>query len=139
MKRIVQVVPQHNKVLYLTPMTAKELADEDRVKVDVWSMDNENGYQRVPTSSRASAYGRYVQKAKGISPTSVTLSARGEVTFDPKGDGFGELTIPDDMPLWIVDGQHRISGLRDLIARDPSFETYVLPVVIMPTYSFVEE
>lgn len=129
-------IDQNGKKLYVTTMTVRDLRDEDRVRVDEWSRDNPNGYQRKPTDSRVKAFGRFIGRAKGVSPLSLTLSVRGKVVFSPKNGNFGSLRLPEDNVLWVVDGQHRIAGLRHVVENEnPDYDDFPLPVVIMPTDS----
>ena len=123
---------QNGKKLYLAVMTVEQLKDESKVKVDEWSRSNPTGYQRRPTESRINAFGRYIGKAKGISPLSITLSARDKIDFEKKKGNYGVLKIADDTPLYIVDGQHRMAGFRTLIEDNPEYLHFPIPIVIMP-------
>ncbi len=132
-------IEQNGRTLYVTSLTAGQLKDEDYVRTDEWSPRHPEGYQRKPTDTRVAAFARFVGKARGVSPLSVTLSVRDPVKFIRKEDQFGVLKIPKDVPLWIVDGQHRIKGLRSLVEENPEFENYTVPAVIMPVYDLSEE
>ena len=129
---------QNGQRMYLTWMEAEQLMDESRVRVDVWKRTDKDGYQRGHTPSRSKAFGRYISVSKGISPLSVLLSVRAPVEFKSERESFGKLVLPEGEPLWIVDGQHRIWGLRDAIDRSPDYVTFPLPVVILPTYEEVD-
>jgi DGQHR domain-containing protein len=123
---------QQGKKLYVATMWARDLLDENKVKIDRWRRSDPQGYQREPTPSRCKAFARYVTKTKGISPPSVLLSVRKKVHFDPEDDSFGTLTIPEPAELWIVDGQHRIDGLRIASEDDPTVQNFQIAVVILP-------
>ena len=127
-------VEQNGRELYVTTMTAEQLKDENFVRVDEYSSASDSGYQRLPSDSRMNAFARYVSRAKGISPLSVTLSARQPVKFRSTSGSVGKLSIPENSPLWIVDGQHRIGGLRALLDDHAEYGNFALPVVIVPTY-----
>jgi DGQHR domain-containing protein len=81
--------------------------------------------------------GRYlVTNKNAILPTSILLSVRGEVVFKPLDNNttMGHLCIPEAaLPLWIVDGQHRVAGLRHAIEdlEDEDVLNFTLPAVIM--------
>jgi DGQHR domain-containing protein len=47
--------------------------------------------------------------------------------------------LPDNTEFWIVDGQHRIEGIRELIEQDNKFADSPCPVVIMNASSEYEE
>ena len=53
---------QNNVKFYLCTMTAKELADIEKVKVDYYSASKDEGYQRKPTLARAKDFARYIKK-----------------------------------------------------------------------------
>ncbi len=111
----------------------------DKLKVDIFHADTKQGYQRRPAEYRAKDFARYLAIAKGLSPTAVLLNIRDEgVEFEPirKDEDFGYLKVPDEFELWIVDGQHRIDGFRQLM-EGPYYDqmadigAFKVPVVIM--------
>ena len=146
---------QNGRPLFLTWMLAKDLrlkepedTDPGGIRVDMKSRDNPDGYQREVSETRANAFGRYIGKAGGISPTAILLSLRTAVSVgtEPKKDtprfeiedkdsGYGTLSIPDDIPLWLVDGQHRVLGMNTLVEQSKfqDYEQFPLATVIMPT------
>lgn len=131
---------QNNVKFYLCIMPAKELTDEDRVKVDYYSASKDEGYQRKPSIARAKDFARYIKNASGICPNSVLINVRGEIgNFKPISSPYGTLTLPDDTTFWIVDGQHRIEGLKGLIEREPSFSNFPFVVILMTRNSEYEE
>jgi DGQHR domain-containing protein len=84
-------------------------------------------------------------------PTSVLLCVRQphkaqfEVAIQSEGaPGSGEtglLTISPDIPLWVVDGQHRLSGLERALVKDKAkwVAEYPVPVVIVEGIDQYEE
>ena len=124
---------QNGYRLFLTSMKVSQLSNEKKVKTDEFDADrkNEKGYQRKPTVSRVNQFGKYVS-GKGVVPTSVTLSVREDVNFTKSKDGLGTLEISDDSTIWIIDGQHRIKGLRKKLKDKPDLNDFDVPVVIMP-------
>src|SRR5437867_6786382 len=147
---------QNGRPLFLTWMLTKDLRlkepDDNSpggTRVDIKSRDNPDGYQREPSSTRAKAFGRYIGRAKGISPTAILLSLRSSVSlstdsskknyprfdFEDKESGYGTLTIPDDMSLWLVDGQHRVLGMNSIVEDEKysDYEQFPLAAVIMLT------
>jgi len=123
--------------VYLTAMKLKDLADSE---IDRWTRDNRGGYQRPPKESRfgtgKGSIVRYLLDELGAFPTSVLVNVRGPVKFEVRdkiGDAieYGELIIPDDETLWIIDGQHRLEALKRAMAKKPEFAEYPLPVSIL--------
>jgi len=128
--------------LYVTTMSAKDLLNEDIVRVDRWDPEkNPEGYQRPLARYRPREISRYLTDEAGLFPTSILLNARGEIKFEQQEEnGIGKLIIPpESLPLWLVDGQHRVVGLRHCIKQGfTEFLDYQLPVVIMNLDRFGE-
>lgn len=123
---------QNGKTMYLVSMRAKDLVNENQVDVDRWKASDQTGYQRSATMSRCRAFARFVSKTKSTSPPSVLLSVRGKVWFTSKEGNYGTLEIPESQKLWIVDGQHRIQGLRTALEDNPSVADFEVATVILP-------
>ena len=120
-------IRQNNRTFYVAAIPASDLVGIS--KVDVWQQGEEDpGYQRAPSETRMRSIGRYLMSNNAIMPVGGLLNARikakeGEnsykslLTFvEQSVDGnisFGELTIPDKaIPLYIVDMQHRLGGIK---------------------------
>jgi len=125
--------------MYLTSLPVKYLAM--RAEIDRWTKTNREGYQRPPLESRLKPVGkasivRYLLEEAGIFPTSVLLNVRHKLEFKEEMKindkiSFGKLIIPDNVKLWIVDGQHRLEALKRVSSLKPEFEEYPVPVTIM--------
>lgn len=140
MKLEAMEVEQHGKKFYLTQIKAKDLVDSDKVKVDYWKKDNLKGYQRIPSPSRAKAFTSFIKNAKSVSPVSILLSIRGSVSYRAEaGESFGIVSIPTQAQLWVVDGQHRIEGLRILLEQEPAYQDFEVPAIIFPLEDRYEE
>ncbi len=134
----IKAVPfnQHGTTMYSAVMSAKNLVDQ--YKVDVWHPTNENGYQRAISPTRAKQFGRYVASGE-ISAPAILANVRKEnedkIIFDK-----GFLEIPDDVIIWLVDGQHRVAGLEDLIlSAGEKYENLEFPVIVMVGQDVYEE
>ena len=125
--------------IYVTVMKVKDLMNAE---IDRWTRENREGYQRPPSEARfgtgRGSIVRYLLRELGAFPTSVLLNVReqkGKLNFDIKskinGIEFGELSIPENEPLWIIDGQHRIEALKRATASRPEFADYPVPVSIL--------
>lgn len=131
--------------IYLTHMTVDELLKN--YKIDRYTPENPDGYQRMPLLKRLTGSKGtpvyYLREELGVFPTSILLNVRGDVSFStvPGSDdeSFVELTIPDDEPLWLIDGQHRVEALRMIKTEDPSFADYPLSVSIMNLQDVFDE
>ncbi len=120
-------IKQKDVELYLGWLPAKELIN--RGKVDMWSPTCTDGYQRPLVPKRVGEVAHYLVDAEGVMPTAVLLSVRSKDVFDEKRSVLG---IPDEEPLWIIDGQHRVAGLAEAMKQGAQeLKDYPLPVVIM--------
>lgn len=139
--------------LYQTIMRGGDLIKiSDVDKWDPYFKPNSNqpdeilkqGYQREPIKSHFKKVTKYLERRESpLLPTSVLLSIRGKLNFKVlnKESEIGILTIPEELTLWIVDGQHRIWGLRHAIEENgrEEFLNYILPVTIVENMNKVSE
>src|SRR4030095_8546871 len=132
-------IDQNGKEFYLCSIDAKTLTDEDIVHVDIWRKSGKDGYQRKATESRCKQFATYIERANGISPTSILLSVRNKVKFKAQSGNFGVLNIPEEESLWVIDGQHRIKGLYYLADKNPEYDNFNLPSIIIPLDDEYEE
>ncbi len=117
---------QNNQEFVVAVLPVREIVG--RCKVDVWSPENSDGYQRDITLTRAREFGRYMSKG-GTSPTAVLINLRDANTVSEVAPG--EFEVEDTATLWIVDGQHRIQGLSRLAEEDPRLLDVEMPVIMM--------
>lgn len=135
---------RQTKDLWLLSQPIGEIAD--RLDIDRRGPNRKKGYQRAVKDRRLGGGKRglvgYLENQQGILGTSVLTNIRSdgkngdELEFDKEKSlgpniAVGTLHIPDDATWWIVDGQHRIEGLKKAQRRDPDFAEY--PVIITMT------
>lgn len=106
----------------------------DHTEVDVFRQDDgtESGYQRAPERARARAVAKFLKtQSLALLPNSVLLNTREEFEINQQGE-LAILHLPENSNLWVVDGQHRIAGLRVAIEEqgDVRFKDYLVPVVV---------
>ncbi|MDP2948048.1 MAG: DGQHR domain-containing protein [Chloroflexota bacterium] len=136
--------------LYLTALPIHQLLKQCRV--DYYREDNTRGYQRPLTKSRLKQVSAFIQHEEGVLPISILLCIRQpyradfhpETLVDKVNDGVpqpGVLAIPQSVPLWVVDGQHRLYGLEHAFAKDSVdwAKDYLLPVTIVEGIDSYEE
>lgn len=132
--------------LYVATLRLKDLLG--RFHSDTYAEENPKGYQRPVTPSRLRHLSAYMRDEEGMLPTSILLCVRQPhaASFEPgvKANGKGEtglLTIGPEVPLWIVDGQHRLFGLERAMKKDKQkwLADYPLPVVIVEGIDAYEE
>jgi DGQHR domain-containing protein len=134
---------QDGVAMYLTKFTGATFKIEGFSRPDAWSTTNREGYQRPPKPKRFLEIARYLlglHGLKGLLPQAVILNCRESLIFTPHPDSpdgdFGTLTITTGMlPLYEVDGQNRLGGLREAIDQDETGEkgmrSYPIPTVIL--------
>ncbi len=132
--------------LYVTALPLKDLLG--RFQSDMYEAANPRGYQRPVAPSRLRQLSAYMRSEEGMLPTSILLCIRQphRAQFDPvsgtNGNGeSGVLIIGSDVPLWVVDGQHRLFGLERALKKDKAkwLGDYALPVVIVEGIDAYEE
>jgi DGQHR domain-containing protein len=128
--------------LYITALPLKDLLG--RFDSDTYSSENPSGYQRPVTKARLRKISQYVRNEEGLLPTSIVLCIRQphSAIFESAGGGdSGTISIAPDIPLWVVDGQHRLFGLYRAMTKDKAkwLADYALPVVIVDGIDAYEE
>lgn len=105
---------------------------------------HELGYQRKLDANHVKNIKNTLIKDREILPTSIILSIDKEdlrkvtinelpISKDFPGNNFCEVSFPNEKLFRIVDGQHRLAGLRAASEEDASFNNYNLNVVILVT------
>ncbi len=132
--------------LYVTALPLRALLG--RFRTDNYSTGNPAGYQRPLTPSRLRQLSTYMRQEEGMLPTSILLCVRQphRASFEPAGlsETAGEpglLIIDPSVPLWVVDGQHRLFGLQRALEKDKArwLADYALPVTIVEGIDAYEE
>jgi len=126
-------VQQGNNRFFIGIMKVGDLLD--RVQVDKFISGHPDGYQRNLSDTRARAFGRFIDGG-GISPASILLNVRDANNIE-EIDGY--INMPDNVPIWVVDGQHRIGGMKFAVERDPANTDLEFPVIIMNERSNYQE
>jgi len=82
------------------------------VRTDPYTLDNEEGYQRLLNEDRAKVYGSYIEE--NPSPRSILLNVRGKLKIGGKGRRV-TISVPDE--VFNVDGQHfhKAISIRDAL------------------------
>lgn len=127
--------------LYITVVEASLLAE--KAEIARRTKDRKKGYQRELSPTRLGK-GRlgvtgYLLNQMGVFPTSILVNIRrseGEVMFEKVvkfSDNIeaGYLNIPDNAKWYVLDGQHRLEGLKAAMRELKEFEKY--PVIITLT------
>jgi DGQHR domain-containing protein len=112
--------------------------------------DRRDGYQRALSKTRLSGdktgVPGYLLHQMGIFPTSVLVNIRkedAELQFIEKGKlaeniALGDLIVPDNATWYILDGQHRIEGLKIAMREQPELSEYPLVITMTNENIFYE-
>jgi len=128
-------VSQPIGTFYLMSLGADQLVERVRIQPRTISSSESHNVQRAENQSRVKEIALYVRDPDATFPTAVIISADsahavvdgGFITFSPapgqQADGFeiGEL----------LDGQHRIRGLREAKQQGFDISAFEVPVVVM--------
>lgn len=126
---------QGNLKLYLTYLTPRDLDEEGFYEVDKLDATPgaSKGYQRILNERRVGALDRYLREAHehGYAnlPTTVFLATEGKVRYN-EDKGVISFDTKNVCPFNVVDGQHRIEGLRRASRTDNDLRSFRLPVTI---------
>jgi len=117
-------------------------------KVALFDPETNEGYQREPSHARMNEAGKYYEGG-GRMPNPLLMNIResdfDRVTVKPLKDiegyeaaqadgsdwiGYGYVEFPDDLDLWLYDGQHRGGGLDWVHERHVDFGHFPVPVSV---------
>ena len=128
-------VKQGDLLLYTTALKVKDLVSDKFYNVEKLDTADENdtGYQRVLNLARARKLADYIIKGQdkrdAFLPTSVFLATEKSIDFNE-----ADHTISFDTavvgPFSVVDGQHRLEGLKMAAQKDARVLDFEVPVNI---------
>lgn len=143
--KLSQPTNEKNKAVYTTSLPIKTLVNENMFKINWWDKDKmgdlKNGYQRRPAESRIRKVANYFNNYDSpIFPSNILINSLRAIEFIPERGNFGDLII-DDYPLWIIDGQTRITGFKYAIEQleMDRIKDYEIPVTILSKFELIEE
>ena len=127
-------VRQGELSLYTTSLTVRDIMQEGFYSIDHLDPEtHQSGYQRILQTSRAKRLADYIIKGQDTKdaflPTSVFLATESDIAFNEENN-----TITFDTHeiggFSVVDGQHRLEGLRLAAQKDPRVLDFQIPVNI---------
>jgi len=116
-------VRQGTLVLFTTSIKVRELVQDGFYSVETLDPENSNdkGYQRILNMARAKKLADYIVKGQdsqdAFLPTSVFLASDKAIPFDESKNTI-DIDIGRVGPFSVVDGQHRLEGLKMAAERD---------------------
>jgi DGQHR domain-containing protein len=128
-------IQQGALTLYATSIKVSDLLAEGFYSVETLDPEdsNDHGYQRLLNKARAKKLADYIVKGQdskdAFLPTSVFLATAKSIPFDGATNSI-EIDTALVGPFSVVDGQHRLEGLRMAAEKDPRVHQFELPVNI---------
>ena len=122
--RPASLVKQGDLALYATSLKVSDLMIPDFYSIERLDPENANekGYQRLLNKSRAKKLADYIvagQETKdAFLPTSIFIATDKNIAFHSDNNTI-EINIDEVGPFNVVDGQHRVEGLKMAAAKDP--------------------
>ena len=127
-KRTAVKVKQGSLDLYATSLKVSDLMINDFYQVDKLDSNNDSsGYQRLLDKTRAKRLADYINEASkdgdAFLPTSILIATDKSITYDVVNK---EIIIDTDLicPFNVVDGQHRVEGLKEAAIINPEIRDF---------------
>ncbi|MCY3569408.1 MAG: DGQHR domain-containing protein [Chloroflexi bacterium] len=135
-------ISQGKRSLFLTSFTVAEFLSNGFYRVDRLDVQEGKGMQRLLSQTRARSFGNDLIDAQehneAFLPTSVFLATSGSVDYDEETS---EIAFPIDAyggvcPFDVVDGQHRLEGLK--IAAESTLALLDFPLAVVIAHEMGE-
>jgi DGQHR domain-containing protein len=142
--RPASLVKQGNLILYATSLKVADLIIPNFYSIERLDPENANekGYQRLLNKGRAKKLSEYVvdgQESKdAFLPTSIFLATNKNIAFNPSNNTI-EIDLNQTGPFNVVDGQHRVEGLKMAAEKDKRVLEFEVPVNIAINLSEIEQ
>jgi len=129
------LVKQGLLTLYSTSLKVSDLLIPNFYSVEALDPDDENdkGYQRLLNKARAKRLADYIvdgqETRDAFLPTSIFMATHKNIDFNPTNNTI-EINIDTIGPFSVVDGQHRVEGLKMAAEKDSRVLDFEVPVNI---------
>lgn len=127
-------VQQGKLTLYLTHLTGREIATSGFYNIERFDHESKRGYQRFLVQRRANELAKFLRDTldrgeQPAIPTPAFLATEKRLDFD---ETHNVLSFNPEVvcPFNVVDGQHRLEGVRAAVQDDSRLNDFVLPVTI---------
>jgi DGQHR domain-containing protein len=142
--RPASMVKQGKLILYATSLKVSDLIIPNFYSIERLDPENANekGYQRLLNKGRAKKLADYIvagQETKdAFLPTSIFIATNKNIAFNSINNTI-EINIDDIGPFNVVDGQHRVEGLKMAAEKDKRVLEFEIPVNIAINLSEIEQ
>ena len=127
------LIQQGKKKLFTTAFTVNEFMIPNFYTIDKLDTQEEKGFQRILQEERAKRLAKYMveswkQNGEAFLPSSIFMATDKTIEFD---EASNEIYFDTDIcPFSVVDGQHRIEGLKRAALTNKELENFSVPVNI---------
>lgn len=138
------LVKQGSLKLYTTSLRVRDLMTDGFYDIERLDPDNkeDKGYQRVLDRGRAKKLAGYLldgqESQDAFLPTSIFLATDKDIDFDPTTNTI-TFDINEIGSFSVVDGQHRIEGLKLAAEKKPEIGDFEVPVNIAVNLSKIAQ
>ena len=138
-------ITQGKRPVFLAFLAVRDLLAEGFYRIDRLDIRESTGIQRILDEKRAKSFCKDMlaahEKGQAILPTSVFFATGGSVGYNEnKGELFFDSTQQAGVcPLDVVDGQHRIEGLKMAAAKEDTMLDFPVAAVIAPNLTEPEK
>lgn len=142
--RPASLVRQGDLTLYATSLKVSDLLTHNFYSIERLDPENANekGYQRLLNKGRAKKLADYIVTGQdtrdAFLPTSIFIATNKNISFNPANNTI-DIDIDDVGPFNIVDGQHRVEGLKMAAEKDSRVLAFEVPVNIAINLSEIEQ
>ena len=142
--RPASMVRQGDLTLYATSLKVSDLLIPNFYSIERLDPENANekGYQRLLNKARAKKLSDYIvagQETKdAFLPTSIFIATEKNISFNSSNNTI-EIDIDEVGPFNVVDGQHRVEGLRMASEKDARVFEFEIPVNIAINLSVIAQ
>lgn len=142
--RPASLIKQGNLTLFATSLKVSDFLQPGFYSIERLDPENANekGYQRLLNKSRAKKISDYIlggQDTRDVFlPTSIFMATDKDIKFNPSNNTI-EIDTSEIGSFNIVDGQHRIEGLKLAAQKDPRVLEFEIPVNIAVNLSEIEQ
>ncbi len=142
-KKLAVKAIQGGHTLFFTSFTVRDFSNENFYRVDKLDIQKSAGTQRLLNEARARSFGNDIIDAneEAFLPTSVFLATDKNIDYDEETH---ELSFDSSLnagicPLDVVDGQHRIEGLKMAAQKNKHLADFPISTVIATNMSDPEK
>jgi len=129
------LIKQGQLTLYTTSLKVRDLLTPNFYSVETLDPEDENdkGYQRLLNRSRAKRLADYIisgqDSGDAFLPTSIFMATDKNIEFNSENNTI-IIDIDEVGPFSVVDGQHRVEGLKMAVEKDARVLNFDVPVNI---------